>query len=66
MAPAAAGYMAQPNGAQLAEIDRLIADGQVRPVIGAVLPLSEAAVAHERLERHRVRGKLVLEVAAAG
>ncbi|WP_343715773.1 NADP-dependent oxidoreductase [Inquilinus sp.] len=61
-----AGYMAQPNGAQLAEIDRLIADGQVRPVIGAVLPLSEAAVAHERLERHRVRGKLVLEVAAAG
>jgi NADPH:quinone reductase-like Zn-dependent oxidoreductase len=60
-----AGYMAQPNGSQLAEIDRLIADGKVRPVIGAVLRLPEAAIAHERLERHRVRGKLVLEVAAA-
>lgn len=60
-----AGYMVQPNGLQLAEIDRLIADGRVRPVIGAVLPLPEAAIAHERLERHRLRGKLVLEVAAA-
>lgn len=59
-----AGYMAQPNGLQLAEIDRLIAEGRVRPVVGAVLPLPEAAVAHERLEQHRVRGKLVLEVAA--
>lgn len=58
-----AGYMAQPNGSQLAEIDRLIADGKVRPVLGAVLSLPEAAVAHERLEQHRVRGKLVLEVA---
>ncbi len=59
-----AGYMAQPNGLQLAEIDRLIADAKVRPVLGAVLRLPEAAVAHERLEQHRVRGKIVLEVAA--
>jgi len=59
-----AGYMAQPNGLQLAEIDRLIADGLVRPVVGAVLSLPDAAIAHERLERHRIRGKLVLEVAA--
>jgi NADPH:quinone reductase-like Zn-dependent oxidoreductase len=58
-----AGYMVQPNGQQLAEIDRLIVDGRVRPVIGAVLSLPEVAVAHERLEQHRVRGKVVLEVA---
>jgi NADPH:quinone reductase-like Zn-dependent oxidoreductase len=60
----AAGYMAQPNGAQLDEIRQLIEAGRVRPVIGAVLPLKDAAQAHERLERHRLRGKLVLKTAA--
>lgn len=57
-----AGYMARPNGLQLAEIDQLIADGRVRPVIGAVFPLSEAAIGHERMEKHRFRGKLVLDL----
>ncbi|WP_211230439.1 NADP-dependent oxidoreductase [Inquilinus limosus] len=61
-----AGYMVQPNGRQLDEIRRLIEDRQVRPVVGAVLPLKEASAAHERLERHRLRGKLVLEVATDG
>jgi NADPH:quinone reductase-like Zn-dependent oxidoreductase len=58
-----AGYMAQPNSRQLDEIRRLIESGQVRPVIGEVMPLKDAAPAHERLERHGIRGKLVLEVA---
>jgi NADPH:quinone reductase-like Zn-dependent oxidoreductase len=60
----AAGYMAQPSGAQLDEIRQLIEAGRVRPVIGAVLPLKDAIQAHERLEQHRLRGKLVLKTAA--
>ena len=58
-----AGYMAQPNGRQLDEIRELIEAREVRPVIGAVMALKDAALAHERLERHGLRGKLVLEVA---
>jgi NADPH2:quinone reductase len=42
------------------EIWPLIAGGAVRPVIDAVLPLSEAAEAHRRLESGKVIGKLVL------
>ncbi len=38
----------------------LLFSGKLRPVIGAVLPLSEAARAHEMLERGEVFGKLVL------
>jgi NADPH:quinone reductase-like Zn-dependent oxidoreductase len=59
----AAHYMAQPNGAELAEIARLIDEGRVMPWIDRVFPLDAAAEAETRLERDHVRGKLVLEVA---
>lgn len=38
----------------------LLVDGRVRPVVDAVLPMTEAAEAHRRLEAGRVFGKLVL------
>ena len=44
------------------EVWPLLERGDVRPVVDAVLPLSEAARAHERLERGEVAGKLVLLV----
>jgi NADPH2:quinone reductase len=38
----------------------LVAAGRVRPIVDAVLPMSEARTAHERLERNDSFGKLVL------
>ena len=46
--------------ALLASVDR----GSWTPVIDSVLPLAEAAVAHERMEARRHFGKLVLSVAS--
>ena len=40
----------------------LFFDGTLRPVIDEVMPLSEAAAAHERLEAGRQFGKIVLSV----
>jgi len=57
-----AHYMAAPNGAQLAEIGRLIEAGKVAPSIAGVFPLGEAAAAEHELETAHVRGKLVLDV----
>jgi NADPH:quinone reductase-like Zn-dependent oxidoreductase len=52
----------RPNASQLAEIAQLVDAGAVRPVIDSVVPLAEAARAHELSESRRVRGKIVLQV----
>jgi putative PIG3 family NAD(P)H quinone oxidoreductase len=41
----------------------LIADGQVRPIIGAEFPIAQAKAAHELLASGEVSGKVVLRVA---
>jgi putative PIG3 family NAD(P)H quinone oxidoreductase len=50
----------------VAEVTRsvwpMIADGRVRPVIGARLPIQEAAEAHRLLSSGQVTGKIVLTV----
>jgi NADPH:quinone reductase-like Zn-dependent oxidoreductase len=56
-------YMAEPDGAQLGEIARLIDSGRVTPHIDRVFPLEASAEAERRLEQEHVRGKLVLQVA---
>ena len=38
----------------------LVSDGKVKPVVGAVLPLKDAAKAHTMLEEGTVSGKIVL------
>jgi NADPH:quinone reductase-like Zn-dependent oxidoreductase len=52
--------------AQLADaargINGLLAAGRLRPRSTEVLPLSEAAEAHRRLDEGKVHGKLVLRV----
>ena len=57
---------AEEKGAIAAALERevwpLLESGRVRPVIDAVLPLSEAAEAHRRLEAGEVIGKIVLKV----
>lgn len=50
----------QQNRAKLDAVRLLIERGQVKPLIDSVMPLSEVAKAHERVERGGVRGKVVL------
>jgi NADPH2:quinone reductase len=40
----------------------MIAEGRVRPIIGAVMPIQQAADAHQLLSSGRVAGKIVLTV----
>jgi len=59
-----AGYLfIGPNAPILSEIARLIDEGRVRPIIGEVLPLSEARRAHELSQTGHAKGKIVLTVA---
>ncbi len=44
----------------LAAVLAAVADGTIAPLIGATLPLTQAAEAHEKLERASVAGKIVL------
>lgn len=48
--------------AQLAEIGRLVEAGHLRVVVEKVFPLAEARQAHEYVEHHHLRGKMVLLV----
>ena len=41
----------------------MIACGEVSPLLAAILPLSEAAEAHRRMESGEVAGKLLLQAA---
>jgi len=47
---------------RLFPILRLVEDGRLKPVVGRVLPLEEAAEGHRLLEERRVFGKVVLRV----
>jgi NADPH:quinone reductase-like Zn-dependent oxidoreductase len=49
----------------LAEVLRLLAAGDIKPVLDRTMPLAEAAKAHELLERSAVVGKIVLVPAGA-
>jgi len=53
---------AQPNGAQLAEIAKIIDSGKLAPVIDRILPLSEVWRAHELSKSGHTHGKIVLRV----
>ena len=57
-----AGVFVQPNRAQLEEIAKLVDSGKLRPIVEEVLPLKEAARAHEKNQTLHTRGKLVLRV----
>lgn len=47
---------------QLAQIAALIDTGDLKPFVNSVLPLAEAASAHELSQSGHVRGKIVLQV----
>jgi NADPH:quinone reductase-like Zn-dependent oxidoreductase len=50
------------NGAQLAELGRLLDAGTGRVVIDSTYPLADARKAHERAARGHIQGKIVLTV----
>lgn len=51
------------NGAQLAELGRLLYDGSIRVVLDSTFPLADARKAHERAANGHIQGKIVLTVA---
>src|ERR1700719_2641352 len=53
----------KPNGAQLAEIGKLIDEKKIKPIASEVLPLTDAVKAQEQAATHHTRGKIVLKVA---
>jgi NADPH:quinone reductase-like Zn-dependent oxidoreductase len=53
---------ARGRPADYAELEALVLDRRVRPVLGAVYPLERAVEAYEASEGHAVRGKIVLRV----
>jgi NADPH:quinone reductase len=42
------------------EVMRMAVDGEIKPQIDAVLPLADAAAAHERFDQHLPIGKIIL------
>ncbi|TCK85294.1 NADP-dependent oxidoreductase [Albibacterium bauzanense] len=50
------------NGAQLAELSRLLDDGTIRVAIDSIFPLSDTRKAHERAALGHIQGKIVLAV----
>ncbi|MFN2622105.1 MAG: NADP-dependent oxidoreductase [Chthoniobacterales bacterium] len=52
-----------PDGSELAEITKLIEAGKIKPIVGQVLPLTDAVKASQQAETHHTRGKLVLKIA---
>jgi NADPH:quinone reductase-like Zn-dependent oxidoreductase len=57
--------MAHPDSKVLEELAKLIEAKKVKPVVSQVLPLAEAAKAHEQIATLHTRGKIVLKVADA-
>jgi len=58
-------FLAHPDGAELAEISKLIQTDKLRPTVSKTFPLSDAAKAHEQIETKHTKGKVVLEVMRA-
>lgn len=57
------GTQVRSNGAQLAELGRLLDAGTVHAAIDSTFPLADARAAHERAARGHIQGKIVLTVA---
>lgn len=58
-------YTVHPSGSQLAEIAALISSKKVMPHVTATYPFEKVVAAEQALEKGHMRGKMVLQVAAA-
>ncbi len=59
------GMGAHPDAKILEELAKLIDSKQITPIVSVVLPLADAAKAHEQIASTHTRGKIVLKVADA-
>ena len=57
-------FVVEPNRTQLSELGRRIAARELRPVLGAVMPLAQGGAAFAAKQRGSSPGKIVLEVAS--
>ena len=58
-----ATLMAHPEASVLAEVTKLVDQKKIIPTVSQILPLSDAAKAHQQIETKHTRGKIVLRVA---
>lgn len=56
-------FIVEPDRTRLVGLGRRLRDGRVRPIVGAIRPLAEAAVTFA--PDQRVHGRTIIEVAAA-
>jgi NADPH:quinone reductase-like Zn-dependent oxidoreductase len=56
---------AHPDAEILEDLAKLIDSKKITPIVSAVIPLAEAAKAHEQIASQHTRGKIVLKVADA-
>jgi NADPH:quinone reductase-like Zn-dependent oxidoreductase len=54
-------FIQEPNRAQLIELARLVDEGQLRPQVGAVYPLAQAAEAYSAKAAGGIPGRIVLQ-----
>lgn len=55
-------HFVRPDGAQLAEIGKLLSSERIKPVIDKVFPFDEAKSALEYLAQGRAKGKVVVKI----
>jgi NADPH:quinone reductase-like Zn-dependent oxidoreductase len=58
-------FVVEPNRTQLSELGRRLAARELRPVVGAVMPLAQGSAAFAAKRRGSSPGKIVLQVTAA-
>jgi NADPH:quinone reductase-like Zn-dependent oxidoreductase len=54
--------MAHPDAKVLEELTKLIEANKITPFVSQTFPLADAAKAHEQIETHHTRGKIVLTI----
>jgi NADPH:quinone reductase-like Zn-dependent oxidoreductase len=57
--------MAHPDAKVLDELTKLIEANKITPIVSQTFPLADVAKAHEQIETHHTRGKIVLKVGSA-
>ena len=57
--------MAHPDAKVLEELTKLIEANKITPIVSQSFPLMEVAKAHQQVETHHTRGKIVLKIAEA-
>ena len=58
-----ARLMAHPDAEVLAELTKLIEAKKLMPIVSQTFPLQEVVQAHQQIETHHTRGKIVLKIA---